>query len=195
MSANAPVKYGVILFPGFQPLDVFGSLDILHMLSRKRKLDLSIIAETLAPVSTSIDKPAHNPFGSDFHQSVVPTHTFASAPPLDVLIIPGGVGTRYDEIIRPVVEYVAGVYPTLQYIFTVCTGSVIASHAGILDGRRATSNKAVWAVATSHRPQVNWVPHARWVVDDGVGDECAVSLEYERHKDPSWDPFAKIHGL
>jgi transcriptional regulator GlxA family with amidase domain len=210
------VNFGCVVFPGFQALDVFGPLDALNVLSWMRQMNLAVIAETLEPVST---KTSRNPHQSNFAQSIVPTHTFDTAPPLEVLIVPGGFGNR-DPSIQTTVDFIKNRYPELRYLITICTGSAIAAQAGILDGKRATSNKHSWASVTTLGPKVKWVSHARWVIDGNIWTSAGVSagidvtlawiesvygkdradmiskgMEYERHQDSSDDPFAKIHGL
>ena len=207
-----------MLFPTFQALDVFGPIDALNLLSHSRQLNLSIISSTLDPVPTGL-RPALNKFNSNFSQSIIPTHDFSTVPPLDVLIIPGGFGVRYEDL-QPTIDFVKKIYPSLKYIFTICTGSWIAARAGILQGKRATSNKAGWAETKKLGEDVHWVPHARWVVDGNiwtssgvsagidailafigevygkdVAEEIANVMEYERHQDASWDPFAELHNL
>jgi len=213
------LKYGVILYPGFQALDVFGPLDALNSLSFAYPMQLSLIAETLDPVSTKPPGSLTNP-GTDFAQSIVPNHTFETAPPLEVLIVPGGVGNRIGSNVEAAINYIRRVYPTLRYLITVCTGSRLVAEAGVLDGRRATTNKRAWASTNESRPQVQWVTHARWVVDGNIwtssgvsagidvifafmaeeyGEEVAMMianfLEYERHLDSKWDPFAELYNL
>lgn len=162
-SANLPKNFGVILFPGFQLLDVCGPLDALNVLSNSHTLNLSIMAATLDPVGTLHSLQEQQ--GSKFNQKIVPTHTFDNAPQdLDVLIIPGGLGNRSDENMKPVVEYLTKLglgglrtdpatsgaeeqkprtAPSgdLKWILTVCTGSEILARTGALNGRRATTNK------------------------------------------------------
>jgi hypothetical protein len=87
--ANCPLVpkgFGVLLFPGFEALDAFGSMQVFNDLSRTHGIALSIIVVTLDPVSTQW-KGVHS-----IGQSVVHTHTFADAPDLalDVLLVPGG---------------------------------------------------------------------------------------------------------
>ncbi|KIK57015.1 hypothetical protein GYMLUDRAFT_229682 [Collybiopsis luxurians FD-317 M1] len=216
---DIPKNFGLLVFPTFQALDAFGPMDILNMLSRDFPLNLSIIAQTLEPVSTKHRDPSLNPLRSNFGESVVPTHHFNNAPPLDVLIIPGGYGVQADDL-DPLFDFVRRTYPSLKYLLTVCTGSWIAAQAGILDGKRATSNKNGWAYTKTVGPNVKWVSHARWVVDGNIWTSSGVSagmdatlafvehvygadqakklareLEYEWHQDPSWDPFAEMYNL
>lgn len=217
---STPVNYGIIVFPAFQALDVFGPLDALNMLSLSYSLDLSIIAESLNPVTTKPQSSLMNNMNSNFSESIVPTHTFDSPPEsLDVLIVPGGLGTRGSNL-NATIDYIAATYPSLQYLITVCTGATLAARAGVLDGKNATTNKKSWEWATSQGPNVNWISHARWVVDgniyttsgvsagiDGVfafmeavyganaTETVANSMEYVRETNSSWDPFAELYGL
>ena len=213
-----PQNFGIVLFPNFEALDVFGPLDVLNYLAFTKRLNLNIIAQTLDPVSNG--PRAMTGVGSNVSESVVPTHTFDNPPEnLDVLLVPGGGGTRAPDLNRTI-EYVRETYPKLKYIISVCTGATILARAGVLDGRHATTNKKAWAWATSTGPNVKWVHVARWVVDGNVwttsgiaagidgmyafveaiwGNETATAaandLEYERHTNSSWDPFAAIHHV
>ncbi|KAJ5169599.1 uncharacterized protein N7500_002382 [Penicillium coprophilum] len=212
----APLRVGVVLFPGFQALDVFGPMDCINVLSWSHNVTLALLSSTLEPVTTKPQAVA-NAIG----QSVLPTHTFATAPCLDLLFIPGGIGTRGSSpAIEEVISYIRNVYPQLKYLITVCTGSGLAARAGVLDGKRATTNKMAWAEITGLAVKVNWVPHARWVTDGNVWSSSGVSagvdvtlawieevygsdmarkisniMEYTRHEDTSHDPFAELHGL
>lgn len=184
------------------------------MLSAQFKTNLALIAATMEPVSTKARSAAMNTTGSNFGTSVVPTHTFDNAPPLDVLIVPGGFGTRAPDL-NITRDFIKKTYPSLQYLLTVCTGSALVASTGILDGKNATSNKASWVWATSQGPNVNWIPKARWTVDGNIWtssgiaagidatfafieaiygepsvDQIISRIEYERHKDASWDPWA-----
>lgn len=135
-----PVHYGVVLYPGFQLLDVAGALDILNLLSQSHELKLSILSSTLEPVTTL--QPGAK---TTFAQTIVPTHTFDDAPAdIEVLLVPGGLGARDEANIQPAIEYVRTVYSKLEFLITVCTGSALVAKAGVLDGVRATSNKAAF---------------------------------------------------
>lgn len=223
-----PKHIGIILFPGFQLLDITGPLDVLNILSRSTTLRLSILAQTLDPVPTAA--PVQVPYlstlspstppASIFSESIVPTHTFATAPQdIDTLILPGGFGSRAEENIDPVVAFARSYYPRLTYLLTVCTGSAILAKSGVLDGRRATSNKKAFSWVKQQNEKVDWVAKARWVVDgniwtssgvaagidmiyawvgdiwgEEVAEELADSSEYERNRDSAGDRFAERWG-
>ncbi|KAG4430175.1 hypothetical protein IFR05_014334 [Cadophora sp. M221] len=214
---SPPINIGILLFPGFQPLDVIGPLDVFNSLGIQREIHTSFITSnsTLTPISFSISTlpwfTLANPVGSDTNGAFVPTYTFATSPPLDVLLIPGGIGTRAPApLLDSTVQYVRDVYPSLQYLVTVCTGSGIAARAGVLDGKKATTNKLAWAQTIALGSKVKWVAEARWVRDGNIsGIDVAVAfvaevyseaaavkvtnmLEYERHTNATDDPFARL---
>jgi transcriptional regulator GlxA family with amidase domain len=135
------------------------------------------------------------------------------------------LGTRTTSNIIPVEAYIKKVFPNLRYVITICTGSALLARTRILDGRRATSNKWAWAWVTSQGPKVQWVPKARWVIDeqpgkipiwtssgvtagldttfafvkkwygDALEEQTAGIFEYERHTDASYDPFSKMWNV
>ncbi|OAA73809.1 ThiJ/PfpI family protein [Cordyceps fumosorosea ARSEF 2679] len=209
--SSPPLKYAVALFNGFQLLDAAGPLDVLAMLSPLVPgIEVVILAQTLAPVTSRTKRPG------SVGQEIVPTHTFDTAPDdIEVLLIPGGGGTRDHDGTQALVDYAAKTFPKLRYFLTVCTGAALAVRAGLLDGRRATTNKLAFDWVASLGPKVNWVRHARWVSDGNIwtssgisagidmtlafvaaqygektADTVAYRQEYIRNKDPNNDPFA-----
>jgi transcriptional regulator GlxA family with amidase domain len=233
---NYPKSFGFAVFRAFEPIDVFGSFEVLENLAGAYHINVAVIAETLAPVTNQPEDATLNKYNSSVWQSLMPTHTFKHPPEdLEVLIVPGGIGTFYPR--NATVDFIRKAYPKLKYLLSVCTGAMLLAEAGVLDGKSATTNKATWPVATLSGPKVKWVPKARWVVDGniwtssggpffqfgvdhanshGVGEsagidsilgwvEClfgteaatliANNMEYERHTDPSWDPFSAVWNV
>jgi transcriptional regulator GlxA family with amidase domain len=176
-----PVNYGVVVFPAFDTIDVLATLDILNLMSLHNTMNLSIVASTLDPVSSKPVSAAMLADGSNFGQSIVPTHTFTNPPAqLDVLLVPGGLGARAPApALLDAIQYIGDVYPSLQYIIGVCTGATLLARAGVLDGKRATTNKLSWAWATSQGPNVNWVPVARWVTDGNIWTSSGVAASID----------------
>ncbi|ETS80549.1 hypothetical protein PFICI_08078 [Pestalotiopsis fici W106-1] len=168
------------------------------------------------PVTTAL-LPSPHRAASQFSQLIVPTCTFETAPSLDLLIVPGGQGTR-DPKISKAVSFVTRVYPSLQQLIAVCTGVGIAAQAGVLDGKRATTNKLSWDSTVALRPEVDWVYQSRWICDGNIWTSSGISagidvtlawiessygettataianrMEYVRATDPSQDPFATLY--
>jgi putative intracellular protease/amidase len=205
----APKKtIGALLFDRFELLDVFGPLEAWGILSSSSAYRIVTTAENAGPVTSS-----HGP-------RAVADYGFADCPPLDVVLVPGGVGTRQEGANEVLLEWLRQRSAAAQFVTSVCTGSALLARAGLLEGRRATSNKAVFRWVSSIGTNVTWVPEARWVEDgrfftsSGVSagidmtlaviaklegreaaDQIAQRMEYAWHDDASWDPFAKVHDL
>jgi len=205
--ASRPLTLGVILYPGFELLDVFGPLEMFASVGRNLLL-IHMIAERAGPVAAGT--VADGPVGP----RVVADFGFDDAPALDLLLIPGGIGT-FTELANPkMIAFLRERARTAQITASVCTGSALLAKAGILDGRRATSNKQVFDLAVAQSAAVDWVAAARWVDDGAVvtssgvsagmdmalaiiarlfGQEAAegiaIGTEYTWHRDADVDPF------
>lgn len=206
--SNTPLSLGAVLFPGFEMLDYFGPLELFSVLGTN-KVQINTVAETVGPVAASI--------GSEgaIGPRVLAEHSFDTAPAFDILLVPGGAGTRRELNNEAMLDFIAQQSAGASIVCSVCTGSALLAKAGVLDGRRATSNKQVFALATQQSDKVQWVEAARWVEDDkfftssGVtaGMDMAYALiaklwgaktaqmaasytEYLPNTDPSNDPFA-----
>ncbi|KAL1839765.1 hypothetical protein VTJ49DRAFT_1188 [Mycothermus thermophilus] len=190
-----PQRIGFLLPRAFSVLDVFGPLEVFQALSRQTHLELSLLSRDGAPASTAPVNPAMNRFNSSFFPAVVATHSVADPPELDVLIVPGGMGARSPDL-EAEVEFIRSVFGKLEYLITICTGAGIAAQAGVLDGRRATTNKAAWGSITAMGPNVKWVSPARWVEDGKVWSSSGVTagidlvFEFVRKKYPNGTAIA-----
>ena len=146
--------------------------------------------------------------------------TMAASEEFDVLLIPGGIGTRKEMNDTQFMAELKRLAEASRIVATVCTGSLLLAKTGLIDGRKATSNKRVFQLVTGYAPNVNWIAKARWVEDgkyftsSGIsagmdmtlaviakvrGRETSLQIakraEYEWHEDSSWDPFVAAVGL
>lgn len=174
-STTIPRKFGFLLFRAFDMQDVFGTLEVLYQVSWQYKIELHLIAETLDPVTVRPLMPSMNRMNSSWFPEVLPTTTLETAPrDLDFLLVPGGIGAR-SPYLNSTVDFIKEMFPKVKYFMSVCTGALIASNAGVLDGKRATTNKNAWESVTSTNDKVDWIGHARWVVDGNLWTTSGVS--------------------
>jgi cyclohexyl-isocyanide hydratase len=139
---------GFVIFPQLTQLDFTGPLQVLSRLPQSR---MHIIAKSEAPVP------------SDCGLSLVPTHTFATSPDLDLICVPGGFGVREAMDDKETVDFVRRQARGAKYVTSVCTGAFVLGAAGLLKGRRATTH---WAY-TDLLPLVGATYEKARVVKDG----------------------------
>ena len=128
-----PISYGALLYPGFCVLDIAGPLEALNTLARldgHEGMTLSMISKTMDPVTPGGPDDKGMAFMSK--QQWLPTHTFENAPKIDILMIPGGWGSLPPADVTAEVDFVRKIYQgqgysPLRYLFTICTGAVLAA--------------------------------------------------------------------
>ncbi|EGK02783.1 MULTISPECIES: DJ-1/PfpI family protein [Dysgonomonas] len=153
--------FNILLFPGFETLDVFGPVEIFG------KVEGSTI-RYYSETGGLIRNTDNIEIKTDPIESLTPEET-------DILLIPGGTGTR-KEIDNPVfIEKISTLAGSSQYTLTVCTGSALLAKTGLLDGRSATSNKRAFGWVESASSKVNWIKQARWVKDGKYYTSSGVS--------------------
>jgi len=242
--SNKTGRVFVVVYKGCQMLDVSGPVEALHkanVAAGENLYDITLIAaqagiiQTSDPVCLQIERDFESITAIDLKNMVAEERgyvasaqgpksavdsVFADNRQYDLLLIPGGSGTR-TEVNNPVMlNWLQQQSVKAKYVTSVCTGSALLAKAGLLDGLRATSNKMAFAFAESQGSNVQWVKQARWVedgkfltssgvsagidmslalienvMDDAAADQAAIWAEYERCKDVDWDPFAEIYNL
>lgn len=204
--ADQPLVLGAILYEGFELLDMFGPLEMFTALPPDL-MQVVMIAENKSGVTAgSMAGNTMPSFQADYD--------FTDAPALDLILLPGGIGTIAELENEHLLAFLKARSAAAQITASVCSGSALLARAGLLDGRRATSNKMFFSLASSQSDQVNWVEAARWV-DDGefvtssgvsagidmalaiiarlfgeeTAERIAIGAEYSWHRDADTDPF------
>jgi transcriptional regulator GlxA family with amidase domain len=197
---------GVVLYRGFELLDVFGPLEAFGNLPGVVRV--VTVAEQSGPVASAQATRA------------IADHGFADAPPLDLILVPGGIGSREEAENPALLRWLRERAERAEIVMSVCTGTAILARAGLLDGRRATTNKAFFRWVADQGPKVEWVHRARWVDDGKLVTSSGVSagidmalhviarltdratseavarlMEYDWHTDADVDPFADVWPL
>ncbi|MEM8767663.1 MAG: DJ-1/PfpI family protein [Pseudomonadota bacterium] len=196
------MRLGAVLYNDFELLDAYGPLEMFGNLGDQ--LEIVVIAEEKGPVRSS-GGPA-----------TVAEYNFSDAPPLDLILLPGGIGTVPELENEALLEFLRTRAEEAQITMSVCSGSALLAKAGLLDGLPATSNKMFFSLATSQSDAVEWRENARWVdagrfvTSSGVsagtdmalaviarvfGAEAAETVarftEYQWHRDADVDPFVE----
>ena len=106
--------------------------------------------------------------------TVVPRHGFADAPRIDLLVVPGGFGTRRLLHDPETLDWIRRTAAAARQVTSVCTGSLLLAQAGLLQGRRATTHWASLDFLDSLGAGVT-VEREQRVVDDGVISSAGVA--------------------
>ncbi len=201
MADDAPRKLGAILYEQFELLDLYGPLEMFGCLGAE--LEIVTVAEHAGAVASTPGV------------ETVAKHGFDECPELDLLLLPGGIGTLPQLQNQALLDFLRKRAPRAQVTMSVCSGSALLAKAGLLDGRAATSNKMFFQLARSQSDKVDWKTRARWVEDgpfvtsSGVSagtdmalaviarlygreraEQIAILTEYTWHTDAGRDPFA-----
>lgn len=194
-------QIGIVLFDQFETLDVFGPVE---MWGGMPDYEMVMVSQQGGLVRSSQ--------GIETQTS----YSFETAPQFDILMVPGGMGTR-SEINNPaMLAFIQKQDKATQWTVSVCTGAALLAKAGVLKQRRATSNKLAFDFVVAQDEDVLWQQQARWVFDgkyvtsSGVsaGTDMALALveklynreqaesiahwaEYVWNSDPTIDPFAR----
>ena len=105
---------------------------------------------------------------------ILPEFDFLTAPPIDLLVIPGGVGTRRLLKDPDVLAWIRRIANTAGHITSVCTGSLLLASAGLLTGRRATTHWGALDLLAELDPTVQ-VERGVRVVEDGIITSAGVA--------------------
>jgi cyclohexyl-isocyanide hydratase len=141
---------GMLIFPRLTQLDMTGPYEVL---ARLPNTSVELVARTLDPVTT------------DRGMQIVPTVTYDTCPPLDVVMVPGGPGQQDLMEDEAALDFLRKQAASATYITSVCTGSLVLGAAGLLKGKRATCH---WA-AIEHLSLLGAIPvHERVVVDGNI---------------------------
>lgn len=128
------INVGIYLFPKVELLDFVGPYEVFSVASE-------LHGYSLFSTFTVAEGPGEVQSVNGLR--IVPDHTFAAHPSIDVLVIPGGVGTR-TEMAKPVVlDWVRRTHETSRVTFSVCSGARILGALGLLDELDVTTHHEV----------------------------------------------------
>ncbi|POM81682.1 Hypothetical protein PHPALM_313 [Phytophthora palmivora] len=212
-NAKLPLIIGVIVFEGVVQQDYVGVTSYLEQLPTVCDQPVKFLTISL----TSGPLRSGNSLG--FGMPLYATHGFEDVTEhIDILVIPGGSPGRLAmQKHEAFMKFLKNTADTATNVLTVCTGSAVLATTGLLDGKRATTNKIAYQGVVEAHPMVNWIHKARWVQDgkiwtssgvtagmdmahafmvsmygENVATAMARYMENVPNTDPNDDPFATV---
>src|SRR5260221_16596 len=166
-------QVGILIFDEVEVLDFAGPFEVFSRTRLVPGVESRRNDET-APFNVFTVAARSGPIAATGGLRVLPHHDFASAPPIDILVVPGGFGTRALLDASLVHEWIRRCAATAQRTTSVCTGSLLLARVGLLAGRRATTHWGALDLLGSLDPTIRVEPGAR-VVEDTIVTSAGVS--------------------
>jgi transcriptional regulator GlxA family with amidase domain len=164
---------GILIFDGVEVLDFAGPFEVFSRTRLVPGAD-SRRSDDTAPFRVFTVARTRAPIVATGGLIVTPACAFADAPAIDLLVVPGGFGTRPLLTDAETLEWIARAAGRASLVTSACTGSLLLAKAGLLEGRRATTHWAALDLLGSLDPSVT-VDRDATVVDDGVVTSAGVS--------------------
>jgi transcriptional regulator GlxA family with amidase domain len=159
------IKIGVVVFDDAEELDFAGPWEVFTMASniQPKAHEVMLVAES--------DRPVRCAKG----MRVLPDVTFENCPKLDVVLIPGGQGTRREVENKPMLDWIARVSKDCQWVTSVCTGAMLLTAAGPAKGKRVTTHWAFVETLRGRKEASEVLDNMRYVRDGNVVTAAGVS--------------------
>ena len=167
------LQVGVFVFDDVEVLDFAGPFEVFSRTRATPGLE-SRRSEDSAPFNVFTVAPRPGPVVATGGLKIVPHWDFASSPAIDVLVVPGGFGTRPLLEDAEVLAWIRRTAARAQRITSVCTGALLLAQAGLLAGRRATTHWSSLDRLASLDATIT-VDGSQRVVDDVVITSAGVS--------------------
>lgn len=159
-------KIGIVIFDEVEVLDFCGPFEVFSVTGGREGLqpfEVFTVAEESRPITAR---------GS---LSVNPSYSFESCPRPDILLVPGGLGTRREMKNEKMLEWLKEQSSTSELILSVCSGSLLLGRAGLLDGLTATSHHAALDELRNVSPSISIDPSRRFIDNGRVITSAGIS--------------------
>ena len=129
-------RVGILIFPAVEVLDFCGPYEVFSV----ARLDEERRRTESSPFEVLLVAETRDPVVATGGLRVIPDATLETCPPLDILVVPGGWGTRAEMSNQRVLKWIAERAREIETLTSVCTGAMLLGQIGLLDGRRATTH-------------------------------------------------------
>ncbi len=164
-------RVGILIFPDVEVLDFTGPFEVFSVTclnEEKRR-------EEPSPFELLLVAQEEGPVVASGGLRVLPDCTMEDCPPLDILVVPGGWGTRKEINNSHLINWIAARGKEVETLTSVCTGSMLLGRAGLLDGRHATTHWRVLDWMRESFPNVTVEEKLHVVEEDHVLTSAGIS--------------------
>jgi transcriptional regulator GlxA family with amidase domain len=129
-------RLGIVIFDDIEVLDFCGPFEVFSTtrLNEERR------REEPSPFDVLLVSQFNRTITTTGGMKIIPDATFENCPPLDILVVPGGWGTRSEMYNETMIAFIRAHATNVETLASVCTGALILGNAGLLDGLRATTH-------------------------------------------------------
>ena len=151
------MSIGIFIFPDVEVLDFAGPFEVFN-----------VAGEVIdpAPFNTYTVAMSDRPVKARGSLSINPHYTIDNCPQPDILLVPGGWGTRALLKEQPVLDWIKEQSQKVEYLLSVCTGALLLGKAGLLDGLKATTHHDAFDLFRQIAPETTVIEDRRFV-DEG----------------------------
>jgi len=150
-------KIGIVIFDEAEVLDFCGPFEVFSVTGGR---------EGLQPFEAFTVAEEPRPITARGGLSVYPSYSFESCPPPDILLVPGGFGTRREMKNARMLEWLKEQSSNTELILSVCSGALLLGRAGLLDGLTATTHYAALDELRSLSPSIS-IDSSQRFIDNG----------------------------
>ena len=164
-------KVGILIFDDVEVLDFCGPYEVFCSV----RLDEARRREEPSPFQAFLVAEKPDLIRTSGGMRVLPDVTTADCPKLDILLVPGGWGTRREIDNKQLLAWIAAQATQVETLTSVCTGSMLLGKVGLLAGRRATTHWKSLGWMRESFPDVTVVEDQHVVRDGNIFTSAGIS--------------------
>lgn len=171
MNKKIPLIVGILIFDDVEILDVAGPFEVFAVtrLNDEQRLQQS------SPFKVYLISETNKQITAIGGLRLTPDVTISECPELDLLIVPGGWGTRKESKNKILVKWIGNQFTNDRLIASVCTGSSLLGKAGLLDGRDATTHWRAFDFLQESAPKARILKNVRFTLTEPIFTSAGVS--------------------
>jgi transcriptional regulator GlxA family with amidase domain len=171
LNKKIPLIVGILIFDDVEILDVAGPFEVFAVtrLNDEQRLQQS------SPFKVYLISETNKQITAIGGLRLTPDVTISECPELDLLVVPGGWGTRKESKNKILVKWIGNQFTNDRLIASVCTGSGLLGKAGLLDGRDATTHWRAFDFLQESAPKARILKNVRFTLTEPIFTSAGVS--------------------